>query len=121
MAHSTLTVPTLLLLPISIGLPLAYIPLDKPYWLSNLIALSLGTASLQLLKLDSFATAGLLLGVLLVYDIFWVRPAVLSRARFAFCIMATQRANSSVSTIRLLESARTHGGSEARCIAVMLT
>jgi minor histocompatibility antigen H13 len=61
---------------LSIGLPLAYIPLDKPYWLSNLIALCLGTAALALLKLDSFATAGLLLGVLLIYDIFWVCPSI---------------------------------------------
>lgn len=74
-AHSTLTVPTLVLLPLSIGLPLAYIYFDKPYFLSNLIALCLGTAALALLKLDSFATAGLLLGVLLIYDIFWVRQA----------------------------------------------
>lgn len=53
-------------------MPALYIPLGRPYIISNLIALSLSTATLQLLRLDSFATAGLLLGVLLVYDIFWV-------------------------------------------------
>jgi minor histocompatibility antigen H13 len=50
-------------------------PLGRPYILSNVIALSLSTATLQILRLDSFFTAGLLLGVLLVYDIFWVSHA----------------------------------------------
>jgi minor histocompatibility antigen H13 len=57
---------------LSITLPLLYMPLGRPYILSNILALSLGTATLELLKLDSFFTAFLLLGVLLIYDIFWV-------------------------------------------------
>jgi len=64
--------PALILLPFSIAVPLLYIPLGRPYVLSNLLALSLGTATLALLKLDSFFTAFLLLGLLLIYDIFWV-------------------------------------------------
>ncbi|OCF36274.1 minor histocompatibility antigen H13 [Kwoniella heveanensis CBS 569] len=70
--HQPITLPSLILLPISILLPLLYIPLGRPYLLSNVLALSLSTATLALLKLDSFFTAFLLLGVLLVYDIFWV-------------------------------------------------
>ncbi|KAI9632812.1 putative minor histocompatibility antigen h13 [Dioszegia hungarica] len=70
--HASFTLPSLLLIPLSIALPALYIPLGRPYVLSNLIALSLSTATLQLLKLDSFLTAGVLLGALLVYDIFWV-------------------------------------------------
>jgi minor histocompatibility antigen H13 len=42
--------------------------------LSNLLALALSTTTLALLRLDSFLTATILLGVLLIYDIFWVRP-----------------------------------------------
>jgi minor histocompatibility antigen H13 len=61
------------MLPASIALPLLYIPLGRPWVLSNLLALCLSTATLALLRLDSFLTAGVLLGVLLVYDIFWVR------------------------------------------------
>ncbi|WVF66036.1 hypothetical protein IAT40_000774 [Kwoniella sp. CBS 6097] len=70
--HQPITLSSLILLPISIILPLLYIPLGRPYLLSNVLALSLSTATLALLKLDSFFTAFLLLGVLLVYDIFWV-------------------------------------------------
>jgi minor histocompatibility antigen H13 len=63
---------SLILLPISIGAPLLYIPLQRHYLLSNLIALCLATSTLGLLKLDSFLTAIVLLSALLVYDIFWV-------------------------------------------------
>ncbi|WVQ65048.1 uncharacterized protein L199_003218 [Kwoniella botswanensis] len=70
--HLPTTLPSMILIPISIALPLLYIPLGRPYILSNILALSLSTATLALLKLDSFLTAFLLLGVLLIYDIFWV-------------------------------------------------
>ncbi|WWC68505.1 uncharacterized protein I206_102434 [Kwoniella pini CBS 10737] len=70
--HHPTTLSSLILIPISIILPLLYIPLGRPYILSNILALSLSTATLALLKLDSFLTAFVLLGVLLVYDIFWV-------------------------------------------------
>ncbi|WWC60441.1 uncharacterized protein I303_103013 [Kwoniella dejecticola CBS 10117] len=70
--HLPTTLSSLILIPISVALPLLYIPLGRPYILSNVLALSLCTATLALLKLDSFLTAFLLLGVLLVYDIFWV-------------------------------------------------
>lgn len=69
--------PTLLLLPLSIGAPLLYIPLARHYLLSNLIALCLATSTLSILKLDSFLTAIVLLSALLVYDIFWVRASSL--------------------------------------------
>lgn len=71
--HLPLSLPSLLMLPASIALPLLYIPLGRPWVLSNLLALCLSTATLALLRLDSFLTAGVLLGVLLIYDIFWVR------------------------------------------------
>jgi hypothetical protein len=74
--HLPLSLPSLLILPASIALPLLYIPLGRPWVLSNLLALCLSTATLALLRLDSFLTAGVLLGVLLVYDIFWVRVGV---------------------------------------------
>ncbi|WVQ78676.1 hypothetical protein IAT38_000763 [Cryptococcus sp. DSM 104549] len=70
--HLPITLPSFFLLIVSIALSAAYVPLGKPYILSNVLALSLATATLALLKLDSFATAFLLLGLLLVYDIFWV-------------------------------------------------
>ncbi|WWD16379.1 hypothetical protein CI109_100805 [Kwoniella shandongensis] len=70
--HLPITLPSLLLLPVSIILPALYIPLGRPYILSNVLALSLSTATLALLKLDSFLTAFSLLGLLLIYDIFWV-------------------------------------------------
>ncbi|WVQ93668.1 hypothetical protein IAU59_000744 [Kwoniella sp. CBS 9459] len=81
--HQPITLSSLILLPISIILPLLYIPLGRPYLLSNVLALSLSTATLALLKLDSFFTAFLLLGVLLVYDIFWVfaTPVMVTVAR----------------------------------------
>jgi minor histocompatibility antigen H13 len=74
--HLPVSLPTLLLLPISIIIPALYLPLDRPYVLSNVLALCLATTTLAILKLDSFFTAFLLLGVLLVYDIFWVRPVL---------------------------------------------
>lgn len=67
------SLPALVIAPASLVLPLSYIALDRPYWLSNILALSLATSTLALLKLDSFFTAFLLLGLLLIYDIFWVR------------------------------------------------
>ncbi|WRT65822.1 uncharacterized protein IL334_002772 [Kwoniella shivajii] len=70
--HLPTTLPSLVLIPVSIALPLLYIPLGRPYILSNVLALCLSTATLALLKLDSFLTAFILLGVLLIYDIFWV-------------------------------------------------
>ena len=70
--HLPIQLPTLLLLPISILLPALYVPLGRPYILSNTLALCLSTSTLALLRLDSFFTAFLLLAVLLVYDIFWV-------------------------------------------------
>ncbi|WVW80286.1 hypothetical protein I302_102264 [Kwoniella bestiolae CBS 10118] len=70
--HLPTTLPSMILIPISIALPLLYIPLGRPYILSNVLALSLSTATLALLKLDSFLAAFVLLGVLLIYDIFWV-------------------------------------------------
>lgn len=54
------------------GLPAAYIPLGRPWILSNALALCLATAALAFLRLDGFPTAFLLLTLLLVYDIFWV-------------------------------------------------
>ncbi|WWC88039.1 uncharacterized protein L201_002942 [Kwoniella dendrophila CBS 6074] len=81
--HLPTTLPSMILVPIAIALPLLYIPLGRPYILSNILALSLSTATLGLLKLDSFLTAFLLLGVLLVYDIFWVfaTPVMVTVAR----------------------------------------
>ncbi|KAK8861698.1 hypothetical protein IAR55_002521 [Kwoniella newhampshirensis] len=70
--HLPFTLPSLVLLPFSMILPALYIPLGRPYILSNVLALCLSTATLALLKLDSFLTAFSLLGLLLIYDIFWV-------------------------------------------------
>jgi len=85
--HLPMTLPSLLLLPIAILLPALYIPLGRPYILSNTLALCLATTTLALLRLDSFFTAFLLLAVLLIYDIFWVGlpflPA-LSLFKFAY-------------------------------------
>lgn len=61
----------------SIAIPLAYVPLGRPWVLSNLIAECLATTSLAFIRLDSFFTAAVLLGVLLVYDIFWVSHTTL--------------------------------------------
>ncbi len=72
--HLPITLPSLVLLPFSILLPALYIPLGRPYILSNVLALCLSTTTLALLRLDSFFTAFLLLAVLLIYDIFWVSP-----------------------------------------------
>ena len=38
------------------------------------MALCLATSLLGILRLDSFLTGLILLGSLLVYDVFWVRP-----------------------------------------------
>lgn len=62
----------MLALPIALALPAAYVPLGRPYALSNFLALCLATAALSLLRLDGFPTATALLGLLLIYDIFWV-------------------------------------------------
>ncbi|WVR03703.1 hypothetical protein IAU60_000698 [Kwoniella sp. DSM 27419] len=82
-AHQPMTLTSLVILPFAIALPLLYIPLGRPYILSNVLALSLSTATLALLKLDSFFTAFVLLGVLLIYDIFWVfaTPVMVTVAR----------------------------------------
>lgn len=74
--HHSISLSSIILLPFSIALPLLYVPLGRPWILSNVLALSLGTATLAILKLDSFLTAFMLLGVLLIYDIFWVSPAL---------------------------------------------
>ena len=85
--HLPLSLPSLILLPFAIAVPAAYLPLDKPYWISNILALSLATTTLALLRLDSFFTAFLLLGVLLVYDVFWVGvvPLNLLRSQSHIC------------------------------------
>ncbi|WVQ77377.1 hypothetical protein IAR50_007062 [Cryptococcus sp. DSM 104548] len=70
--HLRITFSSLSLIPVAIAIPAAYIYLGKPYILSNILALSLSTETLGLLKLDSFATGFMLLGALLVYDVFWV-------------------------------------------------
>jgi minor histocompatibility antigen H13 len=70
--HLPISLISLVLLPISIIIPALYLPLNRPYLLSNLLASCLATTTLAILRLDSFFTAFLLLGLLLVYDIFWV-------------------------------------------------
>ncbi|ODO04951.1 hypothetical protein I350_05562 [Cryptococcus amylolentus CBS 6273] len=70
--HLPVTLSSLFLIPVAISIPAAYIYFGKPYILSNILALSLSTETLGLLKLDSFATGFMLLGALLVYDVFWV-------------------------------------------------
>ncbi|KAK4685843.1 minor histocompatibility antigen H13, partial [Tremellales sp. Uapishka_1] len=81
--HLPIKLPSLLLLPLSIALPALYLPLSRPYLLSNLLAFSLSSATLSLLRLDSFPTAFTLLSALLVYDIFWVfaTPVMVTVAR----------------------------------------
>ncbi|KAE8540619.1 hypothetical protein D1P53_002983 [Cryptococcus gattii VGV] len=70
--HLPTTLPTMCLVPISVVLPLLYVYFDRHYILSNILALAFSIETLALLKLDSFFTAFLMLGLLLVYDIFWV-------------------------------------------------
>ncbi|OWZ65398.1 hypothetical protein AYX15_03121 [Cryptococcus neoformans] len=70
--HLPTTLPTMCLIPVSIVLPLLYVYFDRHYILSNILALAFSIETLALLKLDSFFTAFLMLGLLLVYDIFWV-------------------------------------------------
>ncbi|WVN87196.1 uncharacterized protein L203_102373 [Cryptococcus depauperatus CBS 7841] len=70
--HLPFTLPTLFVVPIAIAVPILYITLGRAWILSNILALSFSTETLALLKLDSFATAFVLLGALLVYDVFWV-------------------------------------------------
>lgn len=65
------------LIPVSIVLPLLYVYFDRHYILSNILALAFSIETLALLKLDSFFTAFLMLGLLLVYDIFWVSIGIL--------------------------------------------
>ncbi|KAL7420132.1 hypothetical protein Q5752_005098 [Cryptotrichosporon argae] len=81
--HLPVTLPAALLLPLSIALPAAYVPLGKPYVLSNVLALCLASSTLGLLRLDGFKTAFALLSLLLVYDIFWVfaTPVMVDVAR----------------------------------------
>ena len=64
--------PSALLIPISIVVPLLYLPLGRPWIISNLLGVALSSAAMQIIKLDSFLTAFVLLSALLVYDIFWV-------------------------------------------------
>ncbi|KAL1411920.1 hypothetical protein Q8F55_002906 [Vanrija albida] len=70
--HLPVRAHSALIAPISLTVPVAYVPLGRPWVLSNALALCLATAALALLKLDGFPTAFLLLGVLLAYDVFWV-------------------------------------------------
>ncbi|KIR39963.1 minor histocompatibility antigen H13 [Cryptococcus deuterogattii 99/473] len=70
--HLPTTLPTMCLVPISVVLPLLYVYFDRHYILSNILALAFSIETLALLKLDSFFTAFLMLGLLLIYDIFWV-------------------------------------------------
>ncbi|XAO26754.1 hypothetical protein I312_105595 [Cryptococcus bacillisporus CA1280] len=70
--HLPTTLPAMCLIPISVVLPLLYVYFDRHYILSNILALAFSIETLALLKLDSFFTAFLMLGLLLVYDIFWV-------------------------------------------------
>lgn len=44
----------------------------QPWWLSNVLALSLSMNAISLLRLDSFFTGIALLSGLFVYDIYWV-------------------------------------------------
>ncbi|ORX35297.1 signal peptide peptidase-domain-containing protein [Kockovaella imperatae] len=83
LAHTAVTLPTVLLIPLAIALPSLYLPLGRPFWISNILALSLATTTLSLLKLDSFLTAFSLLALLLVYDVFWVfaTPVMVDVAR----------------------------------------
>lgn len=70
--HLPLRIASLITFPVAVALPLAYVPLGRPWILSNALALCLATAALAFLRLDGFPTAFLLLVLLLVYDIFWV-------------------------------------------------
>lgn len=65
------------LVPISVVLPLLYVYFDRHYILCNILALAFSIETLALLKLDSFFTAFLMLGLLLIYDIFWVRIVIM--------------------------------------------
>ncbi|TXT07457.1 hypothetical protein VHUM_03177 [Vanrija humicola] len=70
--HLPVRAHSAIIAPISVVAPAAYVPLGRPWVLSNVLALCLATAALALLKLDGFPTAFLLLGLLLAYDVFWV-------------------------------------------------
>lgn len=80
--HARFKTSALLALP-ALALPLLYVPLGRHWVLSNALALSLATAALAFLRLDSFPTAFALLGALLAYDIFWVfcTPVMVAVAR----------------------------------------
>lgn len=70
--HLPMRVASLISVIPAVALPALYVPLGRPYVLTNVLALCLGTSALGLLRLDGFPTAALLLSLLLVYDIFWV-------------------------------------------------
>lgn len=69
LSFSLLSLPPLLL---SFLIITFYILFDRPWPLSNLLALSLAHNAISLISLDSFVTGSILLGGLFLYDIFWV-------------------------------------------------
>lgn len=70
--HIPLTAISLVVIPFSIILPIVYIIMDKPWYLTNILSFSFAVSSISVLRLDGFKTGGALLIGLFFYDIFWV-------------------------------------------------
>jgi minor histocompatibility antigen H13 len=81
--HVPLTAISLVVIPFSIILPMIYIFLDKPWYITNILSFSFAVSSISVLKLDGFKAGGALLTGLFFYDIFWVfgTPVMVSVAK----------------------------------------
>jgi minor histocompatibility antigen H13 len=63
---------SLVVIPFSVLLPIIYIYLDKPWYLTNILSFTFAVSSISMLKLDGFKTGGALLAGLFFYDIGFV-------------------------------------------------
>lgn len=81
--HIPLTSISILVIPFSILLPVAYIYLNRPWYLTNVLSFAFAVSTIAFLKLDGFKTGGALLTGLFFYDIFWVfgTPVMVSVAK----------------------------------------
>eukprot|EP00249_Psilotum_nudum_P018724 c26934_g1_i5 orf=142-1647(+) len=70
--HMTVTMADWISLFVGIGVAIASKQAGAPFTLTNLIAVCIVTELLQLISLGSFVTAVVMLGGLLIYDVFWV-------------------------------------------------
>ncbi|KAJ9102053.1 hypothetical protein QFC19_004981 [Naganishia cerealis] len=70
--HVAYTKLDIIMLPFAITLPVLYIYLGKPWYMTNIISFCFAYSAIKAMKLDGFLTGAALLAGLFVYDIFWV-------------------------------------------------